>query len=202
MRTRLLDATVQCLLRGGYARTTTIEIARRARVSRGAQLHHFPTKAELVTAAVEHLFDRACAEFQHAFARLPAGASRAEAAIGLLWGFFTGPTFYAALELLVAARTDSALRRIVASVHRRFDETVARIFRSHFPGPADGAPFFAAVPAFVFSLMEGMALARIVESDDSRNEQILAMLRWLSPLVERPELMETTWNGLTSTSTA
>ena len=57
-RTRLLDAAIECLLKLGYAGTTTTEIATRAKVSRGAQLHHYPTKQELLTAAVEHLFER------------------------------------------------------------------------------------------------------------------------------------------------
>src|SRR5580765_2376049 len=76
-RARLLDATIECVLDLGYARTTTIEIARRAGLSRGAQLHHFPTKIELVTAAIEHLFTRRHQEFLEAFDRLPAGTDRA-----------------------------------------------------------------------------------------------------------------------------
>ena len=39
----LLDAAIESLVERGYAATTTIETARRAGVSRGAQLHHFPT---------------------------------------------------------------------------------------------------------------------------------------------------------------
>ncbi len=52
---RLLEATVDCLVERGWAGTTTTVIAERAMVSRGAQLHHYPTKAELVAAAVAHL---------------------------------------------------------------------------------------------------------------------------------------------------
>src|SRR5437899_1441717 len=100
MRERLLDATVACLHDLGYARTTTAEIARRAEVSRGAQLHHFPTKALLVTTALEHLFERLVREFLQAFARLPKGANSGEGAIRLLWKIVSGPSFYAWLELL------------------------------------------------------------------------------------------------------
>jgi len=57
-RGKVLDATIDCLLELGYANTTTTLISERAGVSRGAQLHHFPTKAELVAAAVEHLATR------------------------------------------------------------------------------------------------------------------------------------------------
>src|SRR5512146_1580663 len=54
-RRALLDATVESLIEVGFARTTTLEVQRRADVSRGALLHHFPSKAELLVAAVDHL---------------------------------------------------------------------------------------------------------------------------------------------------
>jgi AcrR family transcriptional regulator len=186
MRQRLVDATVDCLLRLGWAGTTTVEIAKRARVSRGAQLHHFPTKAELVTTAVQHLFDRRVTEFRIAFATLPKGANRSETAIDLLWRFFTGPTYYAVLELMVAARTDAALRRNVSEVHRRFVDTIRANFREFFPPPEEPMPFFDAVPHVVFAFMEGMALQRIVDPDDASREQSFALLKSLSILIERP----------------
>ena len=46
-RRALLDAAVESLIQVGFARTTTLEVQRRADVSRGALLHHFPSKAEL-----------------------------------------------------------------------------------------------------------------------------------------------------------
>src|SRR6185369_6387055 len=78
-RARLLDATIACLHDLGYAGTSTPEIARRAGLSRGAQLHHFPTKAELVTSAVEHLFLRRRDEFLQAFHDRAAGQAPAAA---------------------------------------------------------------------------------------------------------------------------
>src|SRR5712692_3582600 len=84
-RARLLDATIACLFEFGYANTTTTEIAERAGLSRGAQLHHFPTKAALVTTAIEHLLQRRTEEFRTAFAGLPRDADRVAAAIDLLW---------------------------------------------------------------------------------------------------------------------
>src|SRR6195952_4880302 len=55
MRQRLLDATFECLVEHGFSGTSTTLVSRRAGVSRGAQLHHFPTKNDLVLAAVEPL---------------------------------------------------------------------------------------------------------------------------------------------------
>ena len=52
-RTALLDATIECLAELGYSGTTTAEVVRRAGLSRGAQVHHFPTKALLIAAALD-----------------------------------------------------------------------------------------------------------------------------------------------------
>ena len=48
MRQRLLEATVDCLVEHGWSGTSTTLVSQRAGVSRGAQLHHFPTKNDLV----------------------------------------------------------------------------------------------------------------------------------------------------------
>src|SRR5271154_6998069 len=81
MRLRLLDAAVDCLYELGYSGTTTIEVAARAGVSRGAQLHHFPTKKRLVTVAVRPLLAKRLEEFREAFAPLPADANKFVAVI-------------------------------------------------------------------------------------------------------------------------
>ena len=47
-RVRLLDATIDCLIELGWSGTSTTEVVRRAGVSRGAQVHHYPTKEDLV----------------------------------------------------------------------------------------------------------------------------------------------------------
>ena len=73
-RRRLLDATVACLFERGYAGTTTTEIATRAGVSRGAQLHHFPKKDELVVGALEHVFELRLADLSAAIAEPPSGS--------------------------------------------------------------------------------------------------------------------------------
>jgi AcrR family transcriptional regulator len=181
-RARLLDAAVECLFRLGYARTTTTEVAERADVSRGAQLHHFPTKQELVTAAAEHLFQRRHEQLAGKMASLPAGADRPAAAIDLLSSLMSGPTFYAWLELAVAARTDPALRKSVSAMAERLTKTIDETFAALFP--SSGQPhLFRAAPAAVFALMEGLALRDIVTGDDTLRAEVLDALKALSRLV-------------------
>ncbi len=182
-RGRLLDATIECLSELGYARTTTTEIAERAGVSRGAQLHHFPTKAELVTSAVEHLFEKRTEEFRRALAGLPESIDRGAASVDLLWSMVSGPTFYAWLELLVAARTDPELRKTVTEISARFGENVDRTHRELFPAHAASSPFFAIAPTFTFALLQGLALDRILGEDDPRLGAVLEALKALSALI-------------------
>ena len=54
-RARILKAAVNCLYRNGYGATTTVSVAASAKVSRGAMLHHFPSKADLMLATLTHV---------------------------------------------------------------------------------------------------------------------------------------------------
>jgi AcrR family transcriptional regulator len=180
-RRRVLDATIDCLWRYGYSRTTTTLIAEHAGVSRGAQLHHFPTKEELVISAVDHLFSVRIAEFKEAFAKLPPAADRQSAAIDLLWSMFTGSTFYAWLELTVASRTDKHLLEPVAKITERFGDNVVQTFRDLFNVPPERAADYDVIPALVFSLLGGMAVERIVSP--KREAENLDHLKKLAKLL-------------------
>lgn len=185
-RGRLLDATIACVHDLGYARTSTPEIARRAGLSRGAQLHHFPTKAELVTSAVEHLFARRREEFLRAFRSRPSGQDPAAAAIDILWSMVSGDTFYVWLELTVAARTDPELREPMAALTARLGEIVEETFREVFPAPASPNPFFEVAPRFAFALLDGLALERIHARNPDAHEPVLHALKALARLVMPP----------------
>ena len=159
-RTALLDATVSCLVEVGFSGTTTTEVSRRAGVSLGALLHYIPAKADLLAAAVGHVLDRRQAEFRDSMASLEPGVDRVGAAIDLLWSAFTGPTFTAWVELWVAARTDPALAAEVVVLDDRFIESSEALFREFFPQME--IPDEVAVLPFVFAVMDGIALQRLV----------------------------------------
>lgn len=179
-RERLLDATLDCLAERGWAGTTTTEVADRAGVSRGAQLHHFPTRAELVAAAVRHLAERRLAEFAAAVAALPEGADVVAAGIDRLWAMFEDPTAYALLELVVAARTDEELRRSLEPVARRLDARFAEFAREIFPEPLHRSPRLATLRSVIFLLLQGLAVHRIVRDDPGQRREVLEFARRLA----------------------
>jgi AcrR family transcriptional regulator len=161
-RALLLDATIACLVDVGYAATTTTLIAERAGVSRGAQMHHYKTKTELVAAAVEHLGVRIGQQLEDQAAqhRERGRTDRLGAAVDILWEGFTTPLFTAWLELAVAARSDAELRDQLTRTGPRVERAVRTVLGSVFGGEAASAPGYQRAIEMTFELMCGMALGR------------------------------------------
>jgi AcrR family transcriptional regulator len=173
-RAALVEAAVECLIEDGYAATTTIEVARRAGVSRGAQLHHFPSKAELLTAAVGQLYERRMAEFRKALADVEPGADRFDAAVDLLWSMFAGPTFVAWAEVWLAARTDPDLRVAVIEMDQRCTKESQAIFDELFPPePGVDPGFYEGARDFAYVVMDGIALQRLVPHDQQIAPEVI-----------------------------
>lgn len=116
MRTRLLDATVDCMVTYGYAGTTTQRVAEVAGVTRGAQVHHFRSKEDLVVAAIEHLAEQRVQAAVRDLGRVANNPDSVSMMLDYLWESHQGPVFVATLELWVAARTDSVLAEQVERV--------------------------------------------------------------------------------------
>lgn len=158
-RSALLDATIELLGEVGYAALTTREVAARAGVSRGAQTHHFPTKADLVVAAIERLFDRQATAFRTAFDALPARERDLGMAVGLLWDIVRGPAFGAVLEVVVAARTDESLRVVVHAMSASFEQTVGELLTDVFRGFDLDPEVVEALVDVAFSILQGAAVS-------------------------------------------
>ena len=177
MRARLLEATVESLLELGYSRTSTIEVAARAGVSRGAQLHHYPTKESLVAAAVEHLLSQRVNQLQARLTTAPAGVLDLEDAASFLWKVYTGDTFYAWLELVVASRTDDELRKIVAGLDERLVAKAERVVRKFLLPYVDDARRIRATTRLILAIFDGLATHRILSHDDALAKDALRVAR-------------------------
>lgn len=183
-RAALLDAALDCLIERGHAATSTVEVARRAGVSRGAQQHHFPSRAHLLTALVEHLFERRTAEFRKAFADIPHSADQIDAGVDVLWSLFEGPMFTAWVEVWLAARTDPELRRAVLDLDQRLSDVMRAITAELLPPDAGFDPeTIELVRVFGFLVMDGLALRRLLPHDhDLPAEQVIDTLKTVTRL--------------------
>lgn len=181
MRTRLLEATVEVLVERGWAATTTTVVSARAGVSRGAQLHHFPSKRELVVAAVDHLGERMQVQLQRLHDEMPVGRARTEAALATLADFFVSDLFVAALELWVAARTDTELLDSVAPMERRWGRRVHRL-AVDLLGVDDDDPQTRLLVQGLLDMLRGLGLANTLSNDCRRRAAVIE--RW-APLIDQ-----------------
>ena len=171
MRRRLLEATVECLVELGWAGTTTTVVSERAGVSRGAQLHHFPSKQDLVVAAVEHLSELRRDDMVAAAADLPA-KGRTRAVLDVLAAQFVSPVFFAALELWVAARTDAELRAAVGPLERRIGRET-HVYALELFGVDESQADNRALVQATLDLLRGFGLAASLSDDTKRRDAVL-----------------------------
>ena len=178
-RKRVLDAAISCLNERGYAGITTSEIAERAGVSRGAQVHHFRHKQDLVIGALDRICELRLAQLSQEVAQLPAGtpASRLEMLIDVMWAGFQHPAFYAWLELVVASRTDPilrvAMRRISYRLGIGFKSAFVNFLGNQIVSPAR-AETIQSVVEVIFGKLESMAIERALIEPDQPDPPALA----------------------------
>src|SRR5215468_6412296 len=198
-RRALLDAAVESLIEVGFARTTTLEVQRRADVSRGALLHHFPSKAELLVAAVDHLAEMRAREMKAFASQLPPDRGDREAAahgepapgddprtgavLDLLWQCFSGTFFKVSMELRTAARTDPDLRRVLTAAERSLRDRIVAQSRTLFGRGVAEHPGLERALDLTLQLMIGAAMTSVLHGESSRLDDLIEDWKALFPLV-------------------
>lgn len=179
-RDTLLEATIDCFINLGYGGTTTARIADHAGVSRGAMLHHFPTRAELIHATIGYLHAKLLQEYTREYTkkmtRLPQEIGwhgRIKAGLEAYWSYLSSDLFVAYHELCVAGRTDTELSGILQQTLADFDRHVFATNLQLFPEWADKGERFALAMDMTRFLMEGMAVGQIAENRDARIGRVL-----------------------------
>lgn len=140
MRRRLVDATLRCLVAEGYAAMTVSSIVRRAGVSRGAQVHHYPTKQALLTDTAEYLLHRTYRRLGALLLSIANEDNRLEALVEAIWEqVFATPLFRAYLELQTASHRDPVLARALNGLLRRMQQVFEPAVDHYFEAVGDAA---------------------------------------------------------------
>jgi AcrR family transcriptional regulator len=184
-RARLLDATVECLITYGYAGTTTPRVAELAGVTRGAQIHHFPSKEHLVVAAIEYLAQQRAQAAIAELGRVKASTDLISTVLDFMWEAHQGPMFIAAMELWVAARTDRVLARQIERVEPLVNSALIAAVAQLIPERQAQKPI-RDVAYTAMDALRGILVASFVDQDADR-----ARRRWDRACAHlRPRLAE------------
>ncbi len=137
-RAKILAVTLDCMLERGLKDTSTVEVAERAGVSRGALLHHFPSKEALLKEALAQLLNHEIDEIRALTAAIDAGELDIDGFLARLWQKFSGPLFMITLEFVTAARTDPAIKGALQPVATAFNNSLDEIWERFFHPAGSG----------------------------------------------------------------
>ena len=178
-RKLILDATVRIMVRKGAAGLRTGEVVKEAGVSVGAQLHHFPTKRELILAALDYVNERSvemCRQRVKLARRAGDTGSVINAIIADATDFFFGNGFFIELALGFG-QAEPDLRRVVRRSSRRSRFLIEEIWREMLE--KQGLPFEIAgdILALTLSVVRGFAMRRFIEDDPARRAHLVNVWR-------------------------
>jgi AcrR family transcriptional regulator len=175
-RVRILDAAMRLFAEAGYHAATNAMIAEQAGLTRGAMLYHFPTREELVGAAVEHIQAERLALFDAAAASPPPGADDATGhAIAAYWSLLGEPPFVAFAELESVARTEPMVRSRLADAQAAFDQAqVGAPFAAL--AQAGHGPRFQASRDLARFLLEGLSRGALTYEREARIASLIAIV--------------------------
>ena len=179
-RSAILEATIQCLLELGYANTTTALIANYAGVSRGAMMHHFPSRMSVIKAAVDYLHVLRLREYREMMSDIddPRVSLTYEVtfkSVEAAWNYVNLPSFIAYQELMAASRTDAELEKVIGPVEKDFEKQFLNTAKSVFPHVKNLENFTGAHDMVNF-VMQGMALSHMSMKRHARAKVVITSL--------------------------
>ncbi|HEY2298354.1 MAG TPA: TetR/AcrR family transcriptional regulator [Jatrophihabitans sp.] len=172
-RARLLEAAITCLAELGYHASTVAVVAERAGVSRGAAQHHFPTRDDLFTAAMEHVTHVRAEELRRELDELPGGRPSTADVVALTFSLYSGSLFRAALALWVAASAEPALRDQIVPLEARIGREIHRVVISLLDVD-ERTPGVRETVQATLDLARGLGLANLLTDDSRRRDRIAA----------------------------
>lgn len=183
-RRRILQVAVDLLVERGLAATTTAEVQRAGGFSRGALLHHFPTREAMLGATIRTLMERNEAAVREAEADVPAELVGVERAIRVLCRSVARPSFAAELELWAAARTDAALRDVLRREEKRARVDLYRVVGEVFGPDVVSAERYPLVASLTVQFLRGLAISDVLRGEQGTEHLVAGWVEVVRTMLE------------------
>lgn len=170
-RRRIAQVAAAVLVEGGSA-PTTLAVQRAAGVSRGALLHHYPTREQLLTAAVATLRAGNAASVQHALTTTT-GADQIERAVRALATSALRPEMSAEYGLWAASRIDPDLRAALRIEERQARDALHEVIDSAFGPDITVHPAYGRIAALTIQFLRGLAITQTLSDTRARTDALI-----------------------------
>ena len=191
-RKRILDSAMRLFAERGYHACTNADVAEAAGLTRGAMLYHFPTREDLVDAAIDHIQESRTEAFASAVRSLPHGGEVSDQAIDAYWELLHEPSFRAFAELEAVARTDPELAKRIAPAQAAFDRAQIGEDLLGLLQAGSGARFQTSRDLARF-MLEGLARASLTYKEAERVERLLGVIKRVTRGLNRKGVAQELW---------
>ncbi|KSB90445.1 hypothetical protein AS593_13265 [Caulobacter vibrioides] len=180
----LLETAIACLHTRGYAATTTLLVAQEAGLSRGAMLHQFPTRVDLMTFVVRSVFDDEVAIYDARLSAIADPKERLYAFPEIVWEVLSRPSGVAVLEILQGSRSDPDLAERLAPLQAEIEQNALDLLGRWF---GDAGPGSKTAMRLVVWAARGLSIARVLAPNPEEIDNSVVLLRRLfEAYAERP----------------
>lgn len=169
-RSRLIEATIRCLVKYSYSNTTTPKVAEEAGLSRGAMLHHFENGRQLMQATLVELHHKRLRAFRRGVGTMP---DDARTLLRSYWEQLLSPKFIAFQELALASRTDKELAATLEPVRKEFNQRWHDLAIELFPQWSKDREAFKVALALTHNTLEGLAMNRLTFGVDEEEIELV-----------------------------
>jgi AcrR family transcriptional regulator len=172
-RTKLINATLDCLHEVGAARTSTNMVAARAGVSRGALTHHYTTKEDLFADAIDRHLQNATQDIRSLAEAVRTNRLNLDGFLDRLCEMFLGRLLLITLEHVTEARHNEHLRIRLISVVKDFHAELDNIWREFFSSTDLSVTDVDISLNMTLCLFRGMGMQTVLREDPEYYRKIL-----------------------------
>ena len=171
---RILQAAVTALVESGYSGATTLRIQEIAGITRGRLLHHYPSRDDLLVAAVTHLSEARMSDLAADVDWPSNPGERIDLIVDRMWETFRQPYFWASTELWLAARANGRLREALEPHERRLSAFIIQKLGTFFGEELTAHPAYPSTRDLLITSMRGTAMTYAFRQLDAAGDPHLA----------------------------
>ena len=188
---QIVDAAMRVLARQSYARTSLLDIAREASMSKGALHYHFPTKEALIQVVLKAACDRVQARTLEAWSPTEGAFVSLRRSLETLWEVRAARSDEALViaDLLSLSLNDPALRPQLAEFYARSADQVRSYLEEQLlPLGLRPKIDLAVLPRLVIGLLDGLVMQVFMDPLALSPAQVVTAVETLALGLFEPQL--------------
>jgi AcrR family transcriptional regulator len=194
-RKKLIEAALALLRERGYGGLRSNEVSDRAGVSRGAQLHHFPTKYELILATLRYLNEQMLVESRRRAVAARHSTDPIVDAIDDAKDFFFSDYFFVSLAIAMGDARDEDLMRHTVPMSRDARFAVEKMWLETLVRRGIPRRLASDILQWTLSIVRGLAVRTLIDNAPRKFEELLRRWRSMVSLIIEHELRQAAMQG-------